>query len=121
MLAGAAELLLPIKKLEYSMCGLLESQVCNQEMWIIVSNSVAIGILGRSRHRSRGPPLTWIQCSRDVVAGQKYCSLKNDPRPHPDEDQSSKRAKIDEDQITEDGMEAEQSPELGSLEQPVYP
>ncbi|KAI9093163.1 hypothetical protein K1719_027177 [Acacia pycnantha] len=40
-------------------------------------------------------------------------SLKNDPPPHPGDDQSSKRAKIDEGRISEDRMEAEQSPPVG--------
>ncbi|KAI9098006.1 hypothetical protein K1719_025777 [Acacia pycnantha] len=43
-------------------------------------------------------------------------NLKNVPPPHPGEDQSSKRAKIDEDLIPEDKMEADVSPEMGSLD-----
>ncbi|KAI9075034.1 hypothetical protein K1719_042984 [Acacia pycnantha] len=46
-------------------------------------------------------------------------NLKNDPPPHPGEDQSSKRAKIDEGQVSEDCMEAEQSLDLGSIDSHV--
>ncbi|KAI9081975.1 hypothetical protein K1719_036237 [Acacia pycnantha] len=46
-------------------------------------------------------------------------NLKSDPPPHPGEDQSSKRAKLDEGMPSDDCMEAELSPEFGSMESNV--
>ncbi|KAI9079071.1 hypothetical protein K1719_038979 [Acacia pycnantha] len=46
-------------------------------------------------------------------------NLKNDPPPHPGEDQSPKRAKINEDQASDVVMEADQPLELGSTESHV--